>query len=364
MKWNWQQNEWPIFKYDSKALEAYEQEFLLRSGEHYGAFKHISDQDKDQLKIELISEEALKSSKIEGENLNRDSIQSSICRQFGLTTDHRRITPAEHGIAEMMIDLYTTFEKPLTNELLGRWHRQLMKGQEVKKEIYRTHKDPMQVISGPLHDPNIHFEAPPSETIQAEMDQFIDWFNNSAPKGKTPLPALTRAGITHLYFVSIHPFEDGNGRIARALSEKSLAQNLGYPTLIALADTIEQHRKDYYNSLEKNNKNLEITPWLTYFAQTILTAQSKTQKHIEFIIQKTKLYDQLKNQLNPRQEKALQRIFKEGPNGFQGGLSAENYIAITKAPRTTATRDLNDLITKGALTKTGELKHTRYFLNT
>ena len=194
------------------------------------------------------------------------------------------------------------------------------------------------------------------------MKRFVAWFNDTAPGGKNPLPALTRAALAHLYFVCIHPFEDGNGRIGRALAEKSLAQNLGQPSLIALAYTIERKRKDYYAALERNNKDLEITDWLTYFANTILEAQSNTIKRVDFYVAKARFYEQLRDQLNERQDKVIARMFREGIDGFKGGLSAENYIAISKTSRATATRDLQDLVEKGALTRTGELRHTRYFL--
>ena len=177
------------------------------------------------------------------------------------------------------------------------------------------------------------------------------------------MPALTRAAIAHLYFVCIHPFEDGNGRISRALAEKSLAQNLNQPTLISLVDTIERSKKHYYSTLERNNKDNEITDWIVYFAKTVLDAQANTRRRIEFIIEKTKLYDKIRGKINPRQEKVIARMFRAGVDGFKSGLSAENYIAITSSPRTTVTRDLNDLVAKGTLVKVGQLKHTRYYLN-
>lgn len=338
---------------------------MLGSGEFIGAFKHVGPDDRDTLKIELISDEALKTSEIEGEILDRDSVQSSLRRQFGLRTDDRRIPPAESGIAQMMADLYKNFGTPLTYEIMLAWHSMLMNGAQRINIIgeYRTHSEPMQVVSGSLANPKVHFEAPPSSKVKEEMDAFVSWFNETAPDGKRPLSALTRAAITHLYFVSIHPFEDGNGRIARALAEKSLAQNLGQPSLIALAYTIEGARKAYYVALERNNKDIEITDWLLYFADTVIEAQRNTIKRVDFYIAKAKLHETLRGQLNERQEKVLTRMFREGINGFKGGLSAENYISIAKTSRATATRDLQDLLQKGALTKTGELRHTRYHLN-
>ena len=365
MKWNWQKPDWPDFSYQSSQIDEYEKRLLINTGLAFGAFKHINADDKRLLTVELISNEALKTSEIEGEYLNRDSLQSSICRQFGLTTaDHRKIPPAEQGIAEMMVDLYRHYDAALSHESLFNWHSMLCNGRTDLKDIgrYRTHLDPMQIVSGPIYAPHIHFQAPPSAQMQAEMAGFINWFNQTGPNGQTPLPALTRAGIAHLYFVCIHPFENGNGRIGRAIVEKALAQCLGQPTLIAIAYTIEKNKKAYYAALEKSNRQNEITVWLKYFSETILTAQAYTQNWIEFLIQKTRLFDRLRGELNPRQEKALVRLCREGPAGFTGGLSAEKYINITSAPRATATRDLQDLVSKKALVRTGDRKHTRYYL--
>ncbi len=364
MKWNWQRDDWPHFTYDKSQLEALEAQFLKSEGILLGAYKHLSEDDKDALKIEIISNEAIKTSEIEGEFLNRESVQSSIRRNFGLATDGRQSSPAEQGIAEMMVDLYQSFNEPLTHEKLFAWHRMITAGRSDLVDIgkYRAHQEPMQVISGYHGKINVHFEAPPSDQIPSEMDLFMAWFNGTAPGGVSPLPALTRCGIAHLYFICIHPFEDGNGRVGRGIAEKALAQTFGEPTLIALSAAILQKRKEYYNALEQANKDNEITRWLVYFANTIMEAQAYSNVYIEFLIGKTKLYDRLRDRLNERQNKVLARIFKEGPTGFKGGLSAENYITITKTSRATATRDLNELVEMEALTKTGERKHTRYYL--
>jgi Fic family protein len=220
----------------------------------------------------------------------------------------------------------------------------------------------MQVVSGPVHELKVHFEAPPSKRVASEMARFVDWFDQTAPGAERPWPALTRAGTAHLYFESIHPFEDGNGRIGRAIAEKSLAQSLGHPTLTALAATILGRRKSYYEALEAANKRNEITGWLAWFAGTAIEAQRRTIALVEFLIGKAKLLDRLRGQLNERQQKALLRMFREGPEGFKGGLSAGNYSTITGASPATATRDLVDLIAKGALVRVGEHRHARYHL--
>ncbi len=363
--WNWQQADWPDFRYDRTKLDVLEAEFLRQSGVFSGSIRHINVGDKEQITVELISEEALNTSEIEGEILNRDSLQSSIRRNFGLATDNRKIPPAEQGIAQMMVELYREFEVPMCDTLLFRWHESLMNGRRDLANIgsYRTGSNPMQVVSGPLHNPKVHFEAPSSSTVPAEMKRFMQWFTRTSPKGKTPLPILTRAGIAHLFFVTIHPFEDGNGRIGRAIAEKAISEGLGHAALIALSLTINRGRKTYYNILERSNKGNEITTWLNYFAETVLDALAHSQELVDFLISRTKFYDRLRGQLNKRQDKVIARMMREGPSGFKGGLSAENYIRLTGTSRATATRDLQDLVEKQALVRTGTLKSTRYHLS-
>ncbi len=364
MVWNWQQPDWPNFVWDKARFVKAEERFLVEAGICVGAIKHLGSEDRDQLIIEAMSTEALTTSEIEGEILDRASVQSSIRRQLGLGADNRRVTPAEQGIAEMMVDLYRSFAEPLSDDMLFAWHRMLTSGRTDLKDIgrYRTHEEPMQVVSGAIHSPTVHFEAPPSSAMPTEMARFIDWFRRTAPDGADPLPALTRAGVAHLYFVCIHPLEDGNGRIGRAIAEKALAQSLGYPTLTALAATILIKRKAYYDALEANNKLTEIAPWLSWFAATAIEAERRAIALVEFLIDKTRLLDRLRGQLNDRQEKALLRMLREGPQGFEGGLSASKYIGITGASPATATRDLADLAAKGALVRAGERRHARYDL--
>lgn len=265
----------------------------------------------------------------------------------------------------MMLELYRDFAKPLDEQTLFAWHTMLLDGSSAIETIggWRRHKDAMQIVSGPDHKRKVHFEAPPSKAVPTEMRAFLKWFNATAPGGKTPLPAIARAGIAHLYFESIHPFEDGNGGIGRAISEKSLAQSLGTAALTSLAHAIESKRKDYYAALERNNKTpREITDWMRYFARTVLEAQDITMRRIGFYIAKAKFYERFRGKLNPRQDKVIARLFREGIDGFKGGLSAENYIGITGTSRATATRDLQDLVENGALNRTGALRHTRYWL--
>jgi Fic family protein len=203
MVWNWEQADWPNFTFKSNDLVGYEQQFLLRSGEFIGAYKHIGLDDQNSLKIELISDEALKTSEIEGEVLNRESVQSSLRKQFGLGGDERKIPPAERGIAEMMVNLYDSFAAPLTHETMFEWHKMLMSG-ERRSAVggYRTHQDPMQVVSGKLHDREVYFEAPPSSRMKSEMDAFVAWFNETGPDSARAPRANARrhcASLLRLY---------------------------------------------------------------------------------------------------------------------------------------------------------------------
>jgi len=365
MAWNWQRTDWPNFRWDRARLEAAEKQFLVGGGVFVGTIRHLGKEDRDQLTIEAMSTEAVTTSEIEGEILDRASVQSSLRKQLGLATDERRVRPAERGIAEMMVDVYRSFAEPLSEEMLFRWHRMVMSGSRNLRDVgrYRTGAEPMQVVSGPIGEARVHFEAPPSSRVQSEMEQFIAWFNRTAPGREEPLSALTRAGIAHLYFESIHPFEDGNGRMGRAIAEKALAQSLGQPTLTALAATILARRKNYYGALEAANKGNEITHWLMWFAGVAIEAQRRTIALVEFLIDKAKLLDRLKGHLNARQEKALLRMFGEGPEGFRGGLSAGKYSTITGASPATTTRDLSDLVAKGALVREGERRYARYRLS-
>ncbi|MBS1032990.1 Fic family protein [Gluconobacter cerinus] len=364
MRWNWQLPDWPHFQFEKSRLRDAETQFLKGAGVVVGAMQHLDKDASQQLVVQMISQEMVESSAIEGEVLDRASVQSSIARQLGFAADRRRSTPAEAGAAELMADLYRHYASPLTDQSLFAWHAMLMNGRRDLDVIggYRTRAEAMQIISGPLHEPHIHFEAPSSQSVPSEMAQFIDWFNRTAPHGTDPLPAIERAAIAHLWFETIHPFEDGNGRIGRAIAEKALAQSLEAPTLTALAATINTHKKAYYLELHRASETNRIEGWMVWFSQIVLEAQSRTLQTIRFLIEKTRLLDRLRGKLNIRQEKALLRMLAEGPDGFQGGLSAQNYRSITGATSATATRDLTELVTLGALNRTGENRYARYSL--
>ncbi len=364
MTWNWQQPAWPKFTWDAARLIRAERLFAENAGLVVGAGRHMEDADQEALSIEVMCLEAIDTSAIEGEVLDRDSVQASIRRQLGLLVERRKSEPAEAGIAEMMVALYRNLIVPLDHETLFAWHQMVTNGRRDLTDIgrYRRHTEPMQIISGADYAARVHFEAPPSATVPTEMDRYLAWLHDTGHDGEHQLPPITRAGIAHLWFESIHPFEDGNGRIGRAIIEKSLAQGLSIPVLTAVAGTFLRRRKEYYHGLEQASQTLEITDWLLWFAAAVIEAQRRSLALVEFVLHKAKLLTRVRDKLNPRQEKAVLRMFAAGPDGFIGGLSAGNYMRITGAPPATSTRDLADLVELGVLYRAGERKATRYHL--
>lgn len=365
MKWNWQLDGWGTFSYNQEALAQAEANFIQKAIFWQGRFSLLSGEEKDELTISLLSDEAIQTSQIEGEALDRESVQASLRRLFGLQVDSRRVGESEFGIAEMMVDMYRSFNEKLTSEQLFLWHKMLTNGRRDLLDIgkYRSFDEPMQIVSGVLSNPRIHFEAPPSSQVEIEMKQFLVWLKESGATGTNALPAITRAGIAHVYFESIHPFEDGNGRIGRAISEKLLSQAIGFPSLISLAETIERHKKTYYAQLEKASFSNELDEWLGWFTAIVTESLMRTNRKLDFMVHKIGLFAQLRDKLNPRQHKVLRRVFEAGIDGFSGGLSAKNYRSICSASEATTTRDLIELVALGAMKKTGTKKSTRYHLD-
>lgn len=360
MPWNWQLPNWPHFEYDPAALIPLDQQFLLRVGMASGYLKAVDEEGIRSFMVEVLSVEGVQSAKIEGESLDRESLQSSIQRHFGFhSSPSKKVAPKEAGMAELLCDLYDSFDAPLTHEMLWRWHKTLLGGHSNLSEVgmYRTHPDPMQIVSNRYGSTHVFFEAPPSHTVLSQMTQFLQWFNEPSTGS-----ILGKAAIAHVYFESIHPFEDGNGRIGRAIAEKMLSKCVGRPLLVAISKRLERRKKEYYAALEQCNRTLAVQPWVEFFSNVVLEAHAESMELLYFLIEKSKLLQTFRNQINLRQMKALLRMFQEGPSGFQGGLSAEKYISITKASRATATRDLSDLVKKGALIKRGSLRHARYYL--
>lgn len=362
MPYNWQQNDWPEFRYDLSGVEDDLHTLAEKTGHASGLLKGLTADAQAETAIELMVLEALTTSAIEGELLSRRDVLSSIRNNLGLAGGAPAGDKRAKGVAALMIDVRNSFEASLSEKTLFEWHRMVMAGhRRIAAGQWRTHADPMQVVSGAAGHEQVHFEAPPSSKVPKEMKRFIHWFNDTAPGGTKEIrKAAVRSAVAHLYFESIHPFEDGNGRIGRALSEKALSQGLGRPALLSLSRTIEAHRKDYYEALQEGQQSKDITPWVDWFVRIVLKAQIQAEEQIDFTLKKTKLFDRFKDQLNERQKQILRHMLEEGPKGFEGGMSAKKYMTITGASKATATRDLQDLAEKGILVPTGGGRSTNY----
>ncbi|MFA6172637.1 MAG: Fic family protein [Kiritimatiellales bacterium] len=363
MQYNWQQKDWPEFRYKLDGIQDLLFRFTEKTGRVDGLLAALPEDLQMETIIELLVSEAMKSSEIEGEMLSRPDVMSSIKNNLGFNAAIKQVGDQRaDGIAELMVRVRNGYAEPATKKMLFEWHTLLMKGaSKVKSGAWRTHAEPMLIVSGTIGSEQIHFEAPPSEKVPGEMKRFIQWFNDTAPGGKAEIrTAPVRAAVAHLYFESIHPFEDGNGRMGRALSEKALSQGIGRPALLSLSKSIETHRADYYAALKQAQRSNEITDWIVWFANTLMNAQKQAEQEIEFTLKKAKLFDRIRDLLNERQLKVVRRMLAEGPGGFHGGLSAKKYMTIAKTTKATATRDLQDLVAKNVVTLAGGGRSTHY----
>jgi Fic family protein len=366
MKYNWQQADWPNFHYSTDGIQHLILPFSEKTGRIDGLLAALPEPTQTETIIDLMASEAIKSSEIEGEMLSRPDVMSSIKNNLGLYSTTKRVGDQRaEGIAELMVCARNDYAKPVSQTMLFDWHSKLMLGAfNVRAGAWRTHTEPMLIVSGTMGTEKIHFEAPPSSEVPREMKGFVQWFNHTAPGGSTEMAlAPVRAAIAHLYFESIHPFEDGNGRIGRALAEKALSQALARPALLSLSKAIESDRAGYYASLKQAQRTLDITEWIGWFLNMLLSAQKQTEIEIEFTLKKTHFFDRTRGQFNERQLKVIRRMLKEGPSGFLGGMGANKYMAIAKTTKSTATRDLQDLVAKEVFVPLGAGRSTRYQLN-
>ncbi len=360
--YNWQQNDWPVFEYDKNLFEKMDMQFIEQAGQSVGYLNGLSQGNQNESIITLLVKEAIKTSAIEGELISRADLISSIKKNLGFPTQSIAIKDKRsEGIAELLVQSRETFDDDLSENILFDWHRLLMRGSYgIEIGQWRSHTEPMQIVSGAMGKEKVHFEAPPSANVSDEMTVFINWFNDSKTKITSP---IVRSAIAHLYFESIHPFEDGNGRIGRIIAEKTLAQMLKRPILMSLSTAIEANKNAYYQALQKAQRSNQINDWIVYFGNVILEAQQDFLTEIDFYLKKTHFFDEHKDRLNDRQQKVIRRMLDEGEADFIGGLNARKYQAIAKTSKATATRDLQDLIEKQILISKAKGRATNYQVN-
>jgi len=382
MKYSWQHPNWPNFTYDISNCRDSLYQYALEAGRLSGGIGQLKDSLQYEAYIDLMVSEAINTSQIEGERLDREEVRSSIKNFLGLSNPPTRvIDPRAEGIAALIVDVRRTFTETLTREKLFHWHQLVIPEQEnsflrnkIQMGKWRTSEEPMQIISGPIGYEKVHYEAPPAHQVDIEMDSFLQWYNNSnplnpdslGPDQKEALPGPVRSAIAHLWFETIHPFDDGNGRVGRAIAEQALAQDLNRPPLLSLSTIIDKDKNAYYNGLNKASQpNLDITSWINWFTDSVLLAQQEAVRKVDFVLKKSKFWDKHHDtELNERQAKAINKVFKAGQDGFEHGVSAKKYMGMTGCSKATATRDLSDLVNKGCLYRLeGRGKNIRYGLH-
>jgi len=290
---------------------------------------------------------------------------SSIKNNLGLKSNTEDVRDVNaKGMAALVTEARNKYKLPLNEKMIYDWHKMIFSTKtKISVGAWRSHSEPMQVISGSYGKEVVHFEAPPSELVPHEMQLFIQWFNDTAPGGSKEIKhAPVRCAIAHLYFETIHPFEDGNGRIGRVIAEKALLQSVGFPALLSLSPAIHANRTAYYDALKTGQRSNEITGWIIYFLKTIIKAFDNAEELIQFTLQKAKLFDVFSSQLNTRQIKVLKRMFQEGIGGFEGGMTAKKYMVIAKTSKATATRDIQKLNELGVFKSLGGGRSTSYVI--
>lgn len=358
----WQRSEWPVLRWDAHRLIEPLGAARLEQGRLLGSMARLGFDFKREAQLATLTEEVVKSSEIEGEVLDRDAVRSSLARRLGLPD--AAVAPPDtrtEGVVEMMLDATENYSAPLTRDRLFGWQAAMFATgysglHRVRAGGWRDDAEgPMQVVSGPVGKQRVHYEVPPAVKVDAGMRAFLDWFNQ-----KPEMDGLLRSALAHLWFVTIHPFEDGNGRIARAITEQALAQSEGTPQrFYSMSSQIRRERSAYYDALEHTQKgDVEITDWLLWFLGCFSRALEGAETTSASVLRKGDFWVRHAHApFNERQKLVLNRYL----DGFEGKLTARKWAALSKASIPTAQRDINDLVERGVLSRNpGGSKNTSY----
>ena len=361
----YEREDWPNFHWNREHLVGPLAALRHRQGRLVGRMEGLGFNLRTEANLRTLTEEVIKTSEIEGEVLDRDQVRSSLARRLGM--DIGALTPLDRnveGVVEMILDATGNYREPLTAERLFGWHAALFPtGRSGMAKItvgaWRTKKsDPMQVVSGPAGRERAHFEAPVASRLDHEMRTFLDWFNGE----REPVDPVLKAGIAHLWFVTIHPFEDGNGRIARAIADQQLTRSEDNPQrFYSMSAQIRQERNAYYDILEATQKGgLDITPWLEWFLGCLDRAFDGAETILATVLKKARFWEKHAGaSLHNRQRTVINKLL----DGFEGKLTTSRWATLTKSSQDTALRDIDDLIQRGILTKdAGGGRSTSYSL--
>ncbi|HEV2455717.1 MAG TPA: Fic family protein [Verrucomicrobiae bacterium] len=348
-------NEWPKLHWNGDKLAIRLADVRHRQGRLIGRMEGLGFKLQEEAVLQMLTEDVVKSSDIEGEKLSPEAVRSSIARRMGL--DIGGLTPSDRnvdGVVEMMLDATRHYAKPLTENRLFGWHSCLFpSGRNGMTQInvgkWRDDKNgPMQVVSGPIGREKVHYEAPAAEAVPKEMAAFLNWFNKD-----TETDPVLKAGVAHLWYVTIHPFDDGNGRIARAIADLCLARSeKSSKRFYSMSAQIRVKRKAYYDILEATQKGgTDITPWLAWFLECLGDAINGAENLLAGILAKARFWEKMDYvDLSNRQRQVLNRLL----DGFEGKLTTSKWAKLTKSSQDTATRDIQDLIQKNVLERSAE----------
>ncbi len=343
-------NDWPRLHWSHRRITEQLASVSRRQGRLIGRMEGLGFQLRAEAMLASLTEEVIKSSEIEGEVLDRDQVRSSIALRLGM--DIGALAPVDRnveGVVEMMLDATQKFTEPLTDERLFAWQAALFPAgrsglRKITVGAWRTGEaGPMQIVSGPMGRERVHYEAPAAQRLKSEMRDFLKWFN-----GKEPIDPVLKAAVAHLWFVTIHPFEDGNGRIARAIADMALARSEGTPRrFYSMSAQIQAERKTYYDILETTQKgDLDITAWLHWFLACLDRAFDGAEDVLATVLRKARFWEtHIGAAFNDRQREVLNRLL----DGMEGKLTSSKWAALTKTSQDTALRDIDDLLVRGIL---------------
>lgn len=369
MKWIWQRSSWPNFIWEAEALLSFLSKARLEQGKLLARTKGLGFELGQEAGADILIEEVIKTSEIEGAYLNRDLVRSSVAKHlglpsFGLSQASRSID----GLVDILIDATKKYDQPLTAERLRSWQAALFPTGysgllRIQVGEWRGGEDPMQVVSGAIGKEILHFEAVPSSCVENEMEKFLIWWKTSLNR----IDGLLRAGLAHFYFVTIHPFEDGNGRIARALTDMALAQDEKISTrFYSLSSQIMKEKKEYYDILERCQRgDINITAWLVWFLTNYTRSLESSSNLIAKVLAKASFWKYFSQTvLSDRQRKVLNVLLNAGKDEFEGGVTTRKYSSIAKVSRATAFREITDLLEKKVIIQNpSKGRSTSYDLN-
>ncbi len=372
LRYIWQRPDWPSFRFDEAQIVLGLTQARREQGILLGQAKALGIPEIDQVINNLWVEDAIATAAIEGEKLPLSSVRSSVMRRLGLKSEGRVDRHVE-GLVEVMQDATLHFDARLDADRICRWQSALFPGgtsgiQRIEVGKFRTHAEPMQIVGGPIGRGTVYYTAPPAARITAEMRRFLKWFEQTRPlmNRGDQVDGIVRAAIAHLWFETVHPFEDGNGRVGRAIIDLALAQDTGGSARIySVSHQLMRERKAYYEALgHAQHGGMDITDWVQWFVRQFAQSCRHSQAVIDSALAKSKFWSSRADRpLTNRQRKVVQRLLDAGPNGFTGGMGAEKYANLTKVSKATATRDLAHLLLNDWVFATGQGKGTRYWLN-